>query len=402
MITFEEAREIVLNSAYKLENESVELKNSLKRILAANVISDMNMPPFDKSAMDGYACKKADITETLEVIEIIPAGYFPTKRIEKNQCAKIMTGAMLPQDADCVIMVEDTEILDKNHIRCTLSETALKNFITKSRGIPNVCLKGEDIKQGEIVLKKGILINPQHIAILASAGCAFPIVAKQPRIAVIATGNELIEANKIPDSTQIRNSNGPQLVAQLANMNVIANYYGIAPDTEPETNFLIEKAITENDIVLLTGGVSMGDFDLVPAILKQRGFNLLFDKILVQPGKPTTFGTKNNKFCFGLPGNPVSSFMQFELLVKPLIYSLMGYNFSPPILKLPLGKAYSRKKSDRLAWLPIQINRQGKVIPIEYHGSAHINALGIADGIISIPIGQTHLVEGDLVDVRQI
>jgi len=185
-------------------------------------------------------------------------------------------------------------------------------------------------------------------------------------------------------------------------MGIEANYFGIARDTENATMKLIEKAYQENDVILLTGGVSMGDFDLVPEILETLKFELLFQSIAVQPGKPTVFGKRENKYCFGLPGNPVSSFVQFELLTKPLLYRLMGQEYKPLNLKLPLGKDYKRRKSARLSWIPAIFTNKGTILPLEYHGSAHINGLGKAEAILAIPIGKTEIKKGELVDVRQI
>jgi molybdopterin molybdotransferase len=164
----------------------------------------------------------------------------------------------------------------------------------------------------------------------------------------------------------------------------------------------IIRALDGNDIVLLTGGVSMGDYDYVPEVFKELDIEVRFKSIAVQPGRPTLFGTRQRQFIFGLPGNPVSSFLQFELLVKPLISKISGHHYTPLVIRLPMGKPYSRKRSDRMSWLPVRIHETGEVFPLEYHGSAHINSLAEADGFISIAIGQTELRKGDLVNVRQI
>jgi molybdopterin molybdotransferase len=185
-------------------------------------------------------------------------------------------------------------------------------------------------------------------------------------------------------------------------MGAIVTYTGIALDTEGSTREMLTKAFDGNDVILLTGGVSMGDFDHVPKVLKELGVELKFKSIAVQPGRPTVFGVRGKQFIFGLPGNPVSSFVQFELLVKTLIYGLTGFDFKPAEIKLPMGKEYSRKKSARLSWLPVKINDNSEIIPLEYHGSAHINALTVADGLISIAIGKTVLAKGEMVEVRQI
>jgi molybdopterin molybdotransferase len=391
MIRFEEATRIVMDHSKLMMAEQVNLSVSHNRILAQDVISDMDMPPFNKSAMDGYACKMEDIHETLEVVEIIAAGDIPQKSIGKNQCAKIMTGAKIPDGADCVIMVEHTEKILESTIKFTSDHTNI-----------NIAWQGEDIKTGDVVLKKGTFIKPQHIAILASVGCADPLVYKKPKVAVIATGSELVEPNLKPGPTQIRNSNAWQLIAQIERANAIPAYQGIAVDSEIETDLAIKKAISENDVVLLTGGVSMGDYDFVPKILMQNKVNLLFEKIQIKPGMPTVFGVHENAFIFGLPGNPVSTFILFELLVRPFLNKMMGRTNSISEIKLPLGIDYNRRNADRMAWIPSKINTEGELIPVEYHGSAHVNALSDADFIFSIDIGIEKLSKGEKVHARPV
>ncbi len=391
MILFEEALNIVKSSIFAKDTEHIGFMDSLNRVLAEDVKSDIAMPPFDKSAVDGYALRSEDVNDVLEVIEVIPAGKAPEKVVGKRQCSKIMTGAPLPEGADTVIMVEDTEKVGDNKIKY------LKDNVKD-----NVCYFGEDIRKGDVVLKKGTLIQPQHIAVLASAGGINPLVYKQVKVAVISTGDELVEPGVVPAVSQIRNSNAYQLVAQAVKMGAVARQIGIALDTEESTREMLTKAFEDSDVILLTGGVSMGDYDYVPQVLKELGVDIKFTSIAVQPGRPTVFGVRGKQFIFGLPGNPVSSFVQFELLVKTLIYGLTGLDFKPVEIKLPMGKEYSRRKSARLSWLPVKINDNSEVIPLEYHGSAHINALTVADGLISIAIGKTVLAKGEMVEVRQI
>lgn len=391
MILFEEALDIVLKAAHKLDTERVDLLSSLSRVLAEDIISDIEMPPFNKSAVDGYACKKEDLLNEMDVIEVIPAGKMPQKAIGSTQCSKIMTGAPVPDGAEVIVMVEHVEETAENKIRY------LKDNVKN-----NVCYRGEDIQLNEKVLSKGTLIKAKHIPVLATAGCSNPQVYRQVRVAVISTGDELVEPHIKPQPSQIRNSNAYQLLAQIQELGAIPQYVGIALDTEESTREMIIKAFEGNDVILLTGGVSMGDFDHVPKILKQLSVKLKFKSIAVQPGRPTVFGTRDHQYIFGLPGNPVSSFVQFELLVKPLIYNLSGFSFQPEVIRLKLGQDYKRRKSGRLSWLPIRINDEGEVMPLDYHGSAHINSLSDANGLIAVPIGTTELFKGDLVDVRQI
>jgi molybdopterin molybdotransferase len=373
------------------ETEEIHFSESVGRILAQNVYSDINMPPFDKSAMDGYACRESDLNLDLEIVEVIRAGEAPRERVGKGQCSQIMTGAMVPEGADYVIMVEHTEITDEGKVRFNAS---------KSRS--NICILGEDVQKGDQVLDKGTRISVRHIPVLATVGASRIEVFKQPRVAVLATGTELVEPENTPGLSQIRNSNASQMMAQLKSLGLSPVYHGIAPDDEKQTYTMLKKAVEESDILMLSGGVSMGEFDFVPSVLKKLGFELLFEKVAIQPGKPTTFGTGDGKFVFALPGNPVSSFIVFELLAKPFIFKCMGHDWDPLEMRLMAGETMSRKKTVRQSWFPVEINDQGRVVQLDYHGSAHIFALNRAAGIISMEIGQDTIKEGDWVNVRQI
>lgn len=391
MITFEEALTIVQNAVfYEVNSENVPLDKSLNRVLAQDVFSDINLPPFNKSAMDGYACREEDIFEKLEVLEVISAGQLPGKIVGPKQCAKIMTGAMMPEGADCVLKIEETEEVSENFIRFTGKQTK-SNFVEFAH----------DVKEGDLVLKKGTIIKPQHFAVAATVGLTEPRVFKKIRVGVISTGDELVEPQDKPKLSQIRNSNAYQLIGQLLKMNVTPYYFGIAKDNEESTSRIISKAMNESDVIIISGGVSMGDFDFIPKILNQLGVDIKFKTIAIQPGKPTVFGVLKDKYVFGLPGNPVSSFNIFELLAKPLIYRLMGHSYEPALIRIPMGMDYTRKKSSRKSFIPIKVE-DAKVWPIDYHGSAHINALSDAFGIISIQVGISELKEGELVDVRQL
>jgi molybdopterin molybdotransferase len=390
MTRFEEALDIVLKNSVLLDAETVEFTSSLGRVLAADVVSDLDMPPFNKSAMDGYACRRIDLGNELKVQEIIAAGQVPELPVGPGECTKIMTGAMIPDGADCVIMVEHSRETAKGLIEFTGGKTA-----------SNICYMGEDVKSGEKVLEKGLLIRSQHIAVMASVGCVQPSVYRKANVGILSTGDELVEPQSKPGSGKIRNSNAWQLMAQAANMQVEPYYFGIAPDDEEQTLALILKAMDECDVILLTGGISMGDYDFVPAVLQEAGFIFHFRSLAMQPGRPTLFGTsKNGKICFGLPGNPVSSFNQFELLVKPLLYKMMGHDHRPIVVKLPLAVDYHRKKSERLSFIPVRLLNDGTIAPVDYHGSAHINALTNAIGLMSVPIGIAEIMKGELADVR--
>lgn len=391
MLPFEKALKTVLDSARQLGSERVDIAHAVNRILAEDVTSDTDMPPFNKSAMDGYACRREDLANELTIIETIQAGASPQRAIASNRCAKIMTGAAVPQGADCVIMIEFTENPTPNTVRFAGGQTA-----------NNICQKGEDIKASEVVLQKGSRIRPQHIAVLASVGCTQPVVSKRPRVAVLATGDELVQPASKPGPSQIRNSNGFQLMAQIESMGAVARNYGIAKDTDKAIDKIFKEAVDQSDVVIVSGGVSVGDYDLVPGIFKQNNIDLLFEKIAMKPGKPTVFGVSEKVYCFGVPGNPVSTFVLFELLVKPFLCKLMGHDYAPPAIGIPLGESIRRRKTERQNWIPVAITDTGTLKPVEYHGSAHINALCFADGVVSIDIGVGEIEKGTIVPVRLI
>jgi molybdopterin molybdotransferase len=226
------------------------------------------------------------------------------------------------------------------------------------------------------------------------------LVYKQLRIGIISTGDELVEPDQVPALSQIRNSNAYQLIAQAKQANCIAEYFGIANDTEAETLRIIELAAGKSDIVILTGGISAGDFDFVPAVIRQAGFDIKFRSISVQPGKPVIFATRGNQYLVALPGNPVSSFVQFELLVKHLVREITGNTGKEMVLRIPAGIDIKRKKALRKSFLPVCISADGTALPVEYHGSAHIHSYIQADGILAFEIGETEIKKGTLVNVR--
>lgn len=391
MITFDQAFDIVMNSCIETGTELISYRESLDRILAEDVKSDIDMPPFNRSAVDGYACHKTDLELELIVIEVIQAGKIPQRKVGKSQCSKIMTGAIVPDGCNFVFMVEDSKTLPSGKV-----------VYTGSGSKPNMSVQGEDVKAGDIVIHKGKLIKPQDIGVFASVGYTDVKISKKPLVGILSTGDELVEPEKTPDISHIRNSNAYQLLAQVLRTGSTGRYYGIAPDVEVTTFEMVQKALNENDIVILTGGVSMGDFDFVPAVLRKAGVKILFSQVNVQPGKPTIFGVHPKAVVFGLPGNPVSSFIQFETLVRPLIYRMMGFDWKPLLQMLPMAVKFERKTGSRAGWVPVIITQDREVKPVDYHGSAHISAIPYTDGIISIPVGKTIIEKGEIVSVRQI
>jgi len=391
MITFDEAYEIVMRSAFTTGTERVHFTDSLNRILSQSVESDMDMPPFNKATVDGFACRRDDLGSELEILETIAAGRATEQEITESKCSRIMTGAALPQGADMVFMVEDSQLTVANCVRFT-------GISSKD----NISVRGEDIKHGDTVLSPGLLIRPQDIAVLAAVGCTMVTVSKKPVVAVISSGDELVEPDEKPGISNIRNSNAYQLLSQIERAGATGRYMGIARDNKEQTHEIIGRAIAESDVVLITGGVSMGDFDFIPSVIEELGVKILFSRINIQPGKPTTFGIHEDALVFGLPGNPVSSFIQFELLVRPLLCKMMGHDFKAVSWKLPFGKAYTRRSSDRLGLLPVTLSDEGEVSVVEYHGSAHISALSGALGIVTFAVGKSSIEKGEIVSVRQI
>ncbi len=388
-ISFEEAYNIVMNSAFSVGGETIPFKESLNRILEDDVTSDIDLPPFNRATVDGYACRRKDLGNEMEVLEIIPAGQVPLKTIHHNQCSKIMTGAVVPDGADTVFMVEYSEQTVSGKVRFTGSFTK-----------ENISVQGEDVMTGDTVLRQGTLIRPQEIAIMATVGCTQVRASRKVRIAVISSGDELVEPTEKPGMAGIRNSNAYQLMAQIEKAGATGKYLGIVADDENETLRMLKNALSDSDIVLLTGGVSMGDFDFIPSVMERAGINILFTRVKVQPGKPTTFGIHSNALVFGLPGNPVSSFVQFELLVKPLLCKMMGYDYKAFTVPLQMGSDFSRKAADRLGWIPVSITDNGHVLPVEYHGSGHISSLSAATGLVALQIGKHKLEKGEVVSVR--
>ncbi len=438
MIDLREALQIVLDSAQPLGTERVELSDALGRILAEDITADMDIPPFDKATVDGYACRRADLDHVLTVIETIPAGRVSARAVGPNQCAKIMTGAAMPPGADCVVMVEQTvqvapdrgegvsplrgeAILASSHPRAAYFDADVQGqdaLATKNKGgtpsprgeavirftgsqtPDNIFRKATDIRAGQVVLPTGGRISPPHVAVLASVGCVQPLVAQRPRVGVIASGDELVPPAARPGPSQIRNSNGSQLVAQLAALGLKARDYGIVKDVASDIDAMLKIALAENDVVIISAGVSVGDFDLVPAALRRNGVKLQFEKIAVKPGKPTVFGVGERGYCFGLPGNPVSTFVVFELLVKPLLYRLMGHDYRPVYVQVRLDETVTRKDSERQSWIPVRITSEETVKPVQYHGSAHLSALCDAGGLMPMEIGVASIEQGMPVRVR--
>jgi molybdopterin molybdotransferase len=389
MIRLADAERIVFEHTYRTGEEECVLGDAAGRVLARDVPSDLDFPPFDKASMDGFACRAEDLGQALTVVETLPAGTMPTCRIGPGQCARIMTGACVPEGADTIFMIEQSETMADKTVR-------FSGTMTRS----NLCRRAEDVRAGEIVLNAGTRLDPRHIAVLAAVGVARPLVTVRPRVAILATGDELVEPWVKPGPSQIRNSNGWQLAAQVTQAGGVATYCGIARDDLEGLRRRFGEAAATSDVVILSGGVSKGDFDRVPEMLMHEGVKTLFDGIAIKPGKPTTFGIRDDLAVFGLPGNPVSTYVVFEILVKPFLLAMAGHTFMPRWTMAPLARDVRRRSLDRDEWIPVRIDADGSAQTIDYHGSADFVALARADGLTLVPAGTDFLPAGTNIRVR--
>jgi molybdopterin molybdotransferase len=298
-----------------------------------------------------------------------------------------MTGAMLPDGADRVVKRE-----------CTREENGFMQIVAEDKN-RNIRQKGEDLQAGQEVLAKGALLHAAQIALLASLGLAEVPTARPPRVGIITTGSELVEPGAPLEPGQIYNSNYYSLAAQIRALGADS----LAMDRVVDNAAAIVEAIASGldgcDMLILSGGVSAGDFDYVPAAMKKAGFTLHFEKIAVQPGMPTVFGSRGEKIAFGLPGNPVSTFVIFEIFIKPLLLRLMGHDFQPLIVPSVLAEPFSRGQAARTAFIPV-CYQQGRALPVAYHGSAHLHALSQANALLRVPPGCRTVAAGSIVDVR--
>jgi molybdopterin molybdotransferase len=388
MMDLDEALELLRSIPSQVRTETISLDHSLGRVLARNVLSPIDSPPFDKSAMDGFAVGIHDDSTEFTIIETAAAGGLPVREVRRGECTRIMTGAMLPQGTGRVIR---REYVSEETVRVRVLAPELRD---------NVIRRGTSIRAGQAVLHPGV-IGPQEVGVLAASGIDRITAAVPPRTMVLCTGPEIRPAGAPLGPGQVYDSNGPQLRAQLAAIHCpCAVHTGIDDRPGPLTH-AIESGLRACDLLLLTGGVSVGSFDYVPGCVKEVGAEILFHGVAVKPGKPVLFARRGEAFIFGLPGNPVSAFVLFEVFVKPFLYARMGITWTPVLFRGPLASGITRVEADRAEFLPVRV-RQGRVEPVTYHGSAHLNALTGADGLIRIEPGVRELAEGTMVDVRPI
>ncbi len=393
MIEVHEALEVILSKIHFKGIEKVPIDQALGRILCEDIIARRPNPPLDNSAMDGYALIASDIKNAtpenpveLTISDEIAAGAMGTVEVKPGYASRIMTGAPIPAGANAVLMQEDT---DKNGDRILVKDMAEVG--------ENIRLAGEDVASGETVISKGCLIEPAHIGIMGVVGRSQIYVSQRPTVAIISTGDEIKDLDEIPTGSCIYNSNGYMLAAQIRSAGAIPVYLGIAPDIEKDLLEKFETAI-KCDVVVSSGGVSVGDYDLVKASLKKLGHEMAFWKVAMKPGKPLAFGLIGGKPIFGLPGNPVSSFVSFEQFARPSIKKILGFSsLSPKTVQARLTKTVT-KKPGRLHFLSSRLdfeNGETTVTPNEEQGSGILKSLVTANGLMIFPKDSSEMREGD-------
>jgi molybdopterin molybdotransferase len=398
MLEIADALAEVLTHAKPLKPETAALTTAaLGQVLAVDIPADMDSPPFAKSLRDGYAVRAADCASPnaeLKVIEEVPAGKMPTKPIGAGEAVRIFTGAPLPDGADAIVMQEYTQQLDGGRVKITDSVVKPRQY---------VFARGTEMTAGTTVLKAGTVLNPTAFGVLASVGQtavpAFPF----PRVGVLVTGDELVEANTKPKLGQIRNSNGPMLLALATRAGGIPRYLGIARDDRAITRSLIAEGIEQSDVLLIAGGVSVGDYDLVPGVLQELGVTIHFRAIRIKPGKPLLFGTSaKGTLIFGLPGNPVSGLVSFELFVRPALRILGGHKEAGPrTIMLPVTEGIA-ESNDRPTYRPaklVQTETGWNVRPLPWSGAPDLLGSQPADALLALPAGDTRVDRGAIMDV---
>ncbi|GFP21766.1 molybdopterin molybdotransferase [Candidatus Hakubella thermalkaliphila] len=402
MLSPERALQIVLDQAYLLEPVELRLLDSRGMTLAEEIVSDMDIPPFDNSAMDGFAIRSPDTLGAslhnpvrLKVLEEdLPAGHTTQKSLMPGYAFQIMTGAPIPAGADAVIPVEDVEMRNE------------EIWISRPyKTHTNIRDRGEEVRAGEVVLTQGKTIYPADIGLLASLGRSKVAVIRKAKVAVIATGDELIDIEENLQPGLIRDSNSYSLTAQIAEAGAIPQRVGIVADQRELVRQALERSLMECDIVLTSGGVSVGKYDLVKEVVEELGAELKFWKVSQKPGKPLAFWTYGQKLVFGLPGNPVAVMFCFERYVRPLILKMMGRGeIFRPTVKAAL--AHDLKiKTERTQFMRVMVGRKGEVLwasSTGAQGSGILRSMSLANGIATIPPQKEIWKQGELVEVMLI
>lgn len=388
------ALEKVIGHAKSLGTETVPLEQSYNRILAEPIVAGHPVPPFDRSPYDGFAIvsknslgASSDNRIRFDIVDHIGAGEMSEQVLSGNGAVRIMTGALLPKNADAIVMFEQTT---ESHGSFTIR----KPF----KPLENVSLEGEDVQKGETVIESGNLIHPGTVALLATFGYATVQVAKQPVVGILSTGTELLDVSEQLVPGKIRNSNGPMIAAQLARMGIGCKTYGLSADLLDESFETVKRAAAETDCLITTGGVSVGDFDFLPAIYERLGAEMLFNKVAMRPGSVTTVAVADGKYLFGLSGNPSACFTGFELFVRPALLKMMGAEkiylpHTTAILSEDFTKANPFTRFIRATYDGTNTK------PAGFNKSNAVASIAKGNALIVLPGGTRGFTTGDAVDV---
>jgi len=394
MIPVSKALNIISRETKTLGVERIALGESIGRALAEDIVADSDLPPFDRSQMDGYAVKAADTTGapvTLKLVGESAAGRGWRKVLKAGEAIRIMTGATVPLGADAVQKLEVAREDDGTVI--LLEPTEKGRFI-----VP----KGREVKKGKTVLKAGERITPANISILAAFGYAKVRVAKKPRVAIISTGTEIVDIKRKPGRDQIRNSNSIMLKVLCEQAGAIATVYPNVGDDISDLRSQISDAVRNADILITTGGVSVGKYDLTKLALKELGAEIFFERVALKPGKPTVFGRLKKSLVFGLPGNPVSAAVTFYLFVRKAVVMMQGMPSSELENATAIPSKVIRSTKERDVYLPsaLEISDDGRLFvePVNWHGSSDFIGFSHADALAIIPKG-SNVESGDAVSI---
>ena len=400
MITVAEALDQILQTIHPLGLERVTILDALDRVLGEDVTAYRNIPPKDNSAMDGYALRFQDTTGAspdhpvlLEVVEDIPAGAIPQKSITAGQSARIMTGAPIPEGADSVLKMEDTE-KDGQKVRITAA-TQYGQDIRRA---------GEDVREGELVLPRGTIVRPAGIGMLASLGRSFVSVYQRPLIAILSTGNELVDIDEAPSPWKIINSNSYSLASLALDCGAQVMQMGIAKDKRDDLLARFRAAMRA-DVIISSGGVSVGDYDLVKDIMQEVGNKMQFWQVAMRPGKPLAFGRTGNVPIFGLPGNPVSSMISFEQFIRPAILKMMGHQkiFRKTLTAVLQDDIEKKRGLTHFIRGIVKVNGAGyEVSTTGEQGSGILKSMVRANGLIVIPDNIEKVESGSEVKVQML
>jgi len=398
MLSVEKALKTILARFRPLGLIETDIIKSLGRVCGENVIASRTIPFADNSAMDGYAARYSDIKDAtaqnpvaLKVVENIPAGKIPQKKLKKGEASRIMTGAVIPAGADVVIRQEDTR---KTRDSVFISAAAKKGL--------NIRSAGEDVKKGELVIPKGAVIGPAQIGLLASLGRKQIRIHAQPRVAILSTGDELVDISHNPPAGKIVNSNSYALAAQVLACGGIPIMLGIARDNKQALRNKLQKSLGA-DVIVSSGGVSVGDYDFVKDILSEKGNNLYFWQVAMRPGKPLVFGDIKGVPLFGLPGNPVSVMVSFEQFVRPSLLKMQGHTniFRPEIKARCLDEI--QKKPGLKYFIRGIVRRKDDnytVVTTGDQGSGILKSMVMANGLIVLEENVTNIEKGTEVRVQ--